>query len=272
MGKKYVWEDDGPLLCLYFIISFKWRHLSPFLYQNQSCILTAKNAGICSVFAIRTTNKLIFLEYFSRWFSILWRSHAIEHVSESSNDYHWKSERANVDFYLLRSSANKLILAFNFHPTVQNSFLLMHNYWSPKLQVILMGKWNSAKKLKIFIGFELVTLGTYMSLTGDRWKSSTLINYSVNPKGGIGNYVLKKNPKNQASHSHTLPQYMTCGYPAPSCSINHTPFHSVTQHYTSTNANHPTLPSSFPNKGERMHMNSLQLPKELKMFNGRDVK
>lgn len=96
--------------------------------------------------------------------------------------------RASVAFFPLNSSANKLILASNSHAAVQNWILLKHNYWSPKLQVILKGKWNPEKNPEDFYWFWTCQT-RYLHVT-QRRKSSTLINYSTNPKGGIDRDVL----------------------------------------------------------------------------------
>lgn len=70
-------------------------------------------------------------------------------------------------FFPLNGSVNKLILATSSHAAVQNSILLKHNYWSPKLRLLPKSKQNPEKTLKIFLAFELVRLGTYMSLKGE---------------------------------------------------------------------------------------------------------
>lgn len=74
----------------------------------------------------------------------------------------------------------------------------MHNYWSPKLQVILIGKWNSEKTLKIFIGFVPTS---HLHVTGENQVHWLIIQLIQNEVLAI---MYSKYPKNQTNHSHTL--------------------------------------------------------------------
>lgn len=146
----------------------------------------------------------------------------------------------------------------------------MHNYccyrsflWANEIQ---------KKPLKVFICFQLITLGTYVSLAGENrvhWLIIQLIQKEV-----LVIMYSKKSKKTHQPQSHAI---VIHGLWLSLSQLQHQlqifPFCISALHKHQPKPSHPA--QFFSKQAERLHTNSLWLPKELKsvqMFNGRNVK